>query len=183
MFSIILNTATVDSITVCSGNYLTRMEGQEFYNVKLLFGKWDGLFFAVHTPPGIINEQFAGHLHAAMPRPALPPQMCLHTGSQFGKAERLRDVIIPARLQAGNFILLRNAGGQEKDRAVNMVPYASTELQPVRFRHIDVQKYQIRVMGKSPDSFLRIQCGIYNVPFCLKVQPDQTAYGFFIINQ
>ena len=68
-------------------------------------------------------------------------------GGELPRAERLRDVIVGAHFQAKDAVELLIATREEENRDRRTLAQTPAHLEPVLFRHDDVEHQQVRVFG------------------------------------
>ncbi len=124
---------------------------------ELRAGQFDGPAAARDLPGGEVHAQvgegerlvrlgLGGHRH----RVGAAAQQGADAGEQLVQLERLDQVVVGARVQAGDPVADRVAGGEHQDRGgVPRTPDAAGRGQPVHARHLDVQHDQVRLVGRG----------------------------------
>ena len=118
---------------------------QQIQNVELGGGDVDGHVFDPCPPCGRAQSQPSGgnRLRLAGQRVPRAPQHGSDARRQFFRAEGLREIVVGARVQPQNAILLRAARRQHDDRDGRTPPQLREQFEPVERGQHDVQQDQI----------------------------------------
>ncbi len=104
------------------------------------------------------GDAHARHVQAQVPSPkelalsrtGMPAQDRAHAGHQLARAERLRDVVVRAELEADDPVGLVVASGEHDDRQLTGTTDGARHVQPVESRQPEIQHHEVRRLGPDP---------------------------------
>ena len=113
-----------------------------------------------------------------------PPQERAHACEQLVERERLRDVVVGARVEPGDTVVHLVARGQHQHgHAVPAAPHAAGDLEPVQSRHQDVEDHHIRLAVHDPrEPVGPVDGEIDLVALELQRPPEGVAHGAFVVD-
>jgi hypothetical protein len=139
--------------------------------------------------PRLVRAQVQAHVLEGerLPRPVLllagAAQQRAHAREQLAQRERLDEVVVRARVQAGDAVVdLAARGEHQNGRAVAALAQAPAHLQPIHVRHRDVEDHHVVGAGAEPLQRLAAVDGLGDIVVFQRQRPGQrTLHGGLVV--
>src|SRR5712691_9673080 len=113
-----------------------------------------------------------------------PTKHCPHARAEFFRVERLYEVIVGAKLQSPDFVLVSVTGSEKDNRDIGALSYPPHHLESTHVRHDDVEDDHVRsLVLDDGESVLAVACCYHSKALTGKFELDKSKDSRFVVDR